>query len=229
MKRFAIFALSMLTALTSVPPAMAFPTVAVPKIELQEAQPVQYRRYRGGYNRGYRGGYRGYRGYGHHHGGDDWAWALGGSRLAQSSADCWHSRGIMAPATPIRATTGRPITVRAITCHAITARSSMAATHMRAGAMPATGPTGISTTRSSPSTDRDGRASPPTIDFRSSWRATSRFSCTRRLSGLRLSPELRLLSGGRQSFRNDGNKGGSGNDFRVVGVTQGLPVNVSSA
>ncbi|WP_426230417.1 BA14K family protein [Pararhizobium sp. DWP3-4] len=78
MKRFAIFALSMLTALTSVPPAMAFPTVAVPKIELQEAQPVQYRRYRGGYNRGYRGGYRGYRGYGHHHGGDDWAWALGG-------------------------------------------------------------------------------------------------------------------------------------------------------
>jgi hypothetical protein len=78
MKRLAIFALSLVTALVSVPPAMAFPTVAVPKIEAQEVQPVQYRRYRGGYNRGYRGGYRGYRGYGHHNGNDDWAWALGG-------------------------------------------------------------------------------------------------------------------------------------------------------
>jgi BA14K-like protein len=78
MKRLAIFALSLVTALTSVPPAMAFPTVAVPKIEVAEAQLVQYRRYRGGYNRGYRGGYRGYRGYRHHNGDDDWAWALGG-------------------------------------------------------------------------------------------------------------------------------------------------------
>ena len=78
MKRLAIFALSLVTALASVPPAMAFPTVAVPKIEVQEAQPVQYRRYRGGYNRGYWGGYRGYRGHGHHNGNDDWAWALGG-------------------------------------------------------------------------------------------------------------------------------------------------------
>jgi BA14K-like protein len=82
MKRFAIFALSLVTALTSVPPAMAFPTVAIPKIEVQEAQTVQYRRYRGGYGgyrggyRGYQGGYRGYRGY--YNNNDDWAWALGG-------------------------------------------------------------------------------------------------------------------------------------------------------
>ncbi len=78
MKRLAIIALSLVTALTSVPPVMAFPTIAVPKIEVAEAQTVQYRRYRGGYNRGYRGGYRGYRGYRHHNGDDDWAWALGG-------------------------------------------------------------------------------------------------------------------------------------------------------
>ena len=78
MKRLAIVALSLVTALTSVPPAMAFPTVAGPKIEAPEAQPVQYRRYRGGYNRGYGGGYGGYRGYGHHNGGDAWAWGLGG-------------------------------------------------------------------------------------------------------------------------------------------------------
>ncbi|WP_208248327.1 BA14K family protein [Rhizobium sp. T1470] len=75
MKRLAIVTLSLVTALTSVPPAIAFPTVAVPKIEVSEAQPVQYRHYRGGYNRGYGGGYRGY---GHHNGGDGWAWALGG-------------------------------------------------------------------------------------------------------------------------------------------------------
>ncbi|MEY9559469.1 BA14K family protein [Sinorhizobium fredii] len=69
MKRLAIATLSLVTALTSVPPAVAFPTVVAPKIEATEAQPVQYRRYRGGYYRG-----------GHHHnnGGDDWAWALGG-------------------------------------------------------------------------------------------------------------------------------------------------------
>ncbi len=78
MERLAIIALSLVTALTSVPPVMAFPTIAVPKIEVAEAQTVQYRRYRGGYNRGYRGGYRGYRGYRHHNGDDDWAWALGG-------------------------------------------------------------------------------------------------------------------------------------------------------
>ena len=71
MTRLAIVALSLATALTSVPPAMAFPTVVAPKIEVAEAQTVQYRRYRGGY----RGGYRGH----HHNGGDDdWAWALGG-------------------------------------------------------------------------------------------------------------------------------------------------------
>ncbi len=51
MKRLAIVALSLVTALTSVPPAMALPTIAVPKIEVAEAQTVQYRRYRGGYNR----------------------------------------------------------------------------------------------------------------------------------------------------------------------------------
>lgn len=78
MKRLAIFALSLVTALTSAPPAMAFPIVAVPKIEVQEAQPVQYRRYRGGYNRGYWAGYRGYRGHGQYNGNDDWALALGG-------------------------------------------------------------------------------------------------------------------------------------------------------
>ncbi|AUX75207.1 MULTISPECIES: BA14K family protein [Sinorhizobium] len=72
MKRLAIVALSLATTLTSVPPAMAFPIVVAAKVEAAQAQPVQYRRYRGGY----RGGY-----HGHHHnggGGDDWAWALGG-------------------------------------------------------------------------------------------------------------------------------------------------------
>ncbi|MGO7427811.1 BA14K family protein, partial [Rhizobium ruizarguesonis] len=43
MKRLAIVTLSLVTALTSVPPAMAFPNVAMPKIEAAEAQPVQYR------------------------------------------------------------------------------------------------------------------------------------------------------------------------------------------
>ncbi|MEI1252491.1 BA14K family protein [Rhizobium aouanii] len=71
MKRLAIVILSLVTALTSVPQAMAFPTIAVPKIEAPEAQPVQYRNYRGGYRGGYRG--RGYR-----NRNDDWAWALGG-------------------------------------------------------------------------------------------------------------------------------------------------------
>ncbi len=70
MKKLAIVALSLVTALTSVPPAMAFPTIAVPKIEVAEAQTVQYRRYSGGY--------RGYHGHRHHNGDDDWAWALGG-------------------------------------------------------------------------------------------------------------------------------------------------------
>lgn len=69
MKRLAIIALSLTAALTSAPPAVAFPTIATPGVEAQQAQPV---RYRGGYYGGYRGGY--YR----HNGGDDWGWALGG-------------------------------------------------------------------------------------------------------------------------------------------------------
>ncbi|NKJ77485.1 BA14K family protein [Rhizobium leguminosarum bv. viciae] len=72
MKRLAIVTLSLVTALTSVPPAMAFPTVAMPKIEAAQVQPVQYRHHRGGY----RGGYRGYRGGGYHN--NNWAWGLGG-------------------------------------------------------------------------------------------------------------------------------------------------------
>lgn len=79
MNRLTIIALSMASALTSVSPAMAFPTAAdVPKIETTQAQLVQYRRYGGGYRGGYRGGYN----HGHHNGGDDdWAWALGGLAL----------------------------------------------------------------------------------------------------------------------------------------------------
>ncbi|MDK1373432.1 MULTISPECIES: BA14K family protein [unclassified Sinorhizobium] len=80
MKRLAIIALSLATALTSVPPAMAFPTIAapaMPKVEVPEAQPVQYRRYRGGYNRGW-GGYHGGHRHHHHNDNDDWGWALGG-------------------------------------------------------------------------------------------------------------------------------------------------------
>jgi len=74
MNRLTIVALSVASALTSVPPAMAFPTAAdVPKVEATQVQLVQYRRYGGGYH----GGYRGY----HHGGGDDWAWALGGLAL----------------------------------------------------------------------------------------------------------------------------------------------------
>jgi hypothetical protein len=76
MKRLAIVAVSLATALTSVPPAMAFPTIVVPKFEAPQAQLVQYRRYGGGYRGGYRGGYGGH--HGHNGGDDDWAWALGG-------------------------------------------------------------------------------------------------------------------------------------------------------
>ncbi|WDZ79895.1 BA14K family protein (plasmid) [Ensifer adhaerens] len=76
MNRLTIIALSTAAALTSVSPAMAFPTIAgAPKIETAQAQLVQYRRYGGGY----RGGYHGGNYHGHNHGGgDDWAWALGG-------------------------------------------------------------------------------------------------------------------------------------------------------
>lgn len=69
MKRLAIIALSLATALTSALPAEAFPTVGAPDVETLQAQQV---RYRGGYYGGYHGGY--YR----HNGGDDWGWALGG-------------------------------------------------------------------------------------------------------------------------------------------------------
>ncbi|MEI2297180.1 BA14K family protein [Ensifer sp. MJa1] len=70
MKRLAIFALSLVTTLTSVPPAMAFPTLVAPGVASSQPELVQYRRYRGGYYGGYNG---------HHHGSnDDWAWALGG-------------------------------------------------------------------------------------------------------------------------------------------------------
>lgn len=72
MKRLAIVALSLVTALTSVPPAVAFPIVVAPQVEAPQAQPVQYRRYHGGYRGGYRYGKR------YNNGGDDWAWALGG-------------------------------------------------------------------------------------------------------------------------------------------------------
>ena len=83
MNRLTIIALSMASALTSVSPAMAFPTAAdVPKIETTQAQLVQYRRYGGSYRGGYRGGYGGGYHHGHHNGGDDdWAWALGGLAL----------------------------------------------------------------------------------------------------------------------------------------------------
>lgn len=69
MKRLSIIALSLVTALTSAPPVVAFPTIVAPDVEALQAQPV---RYRGGYHGGYRGGY--YR----HNGGDGWGWALGG-------------------------------------------------------------------------------------------------------------------------------------------------------
>ncbi len=68
MKRFAIVSLSLVMMVTGIPPAMAFPTIATPKIDAGQAQLVQYARYRGG---GYYGGY-------HNNGGDEWAWALGG-------------------------------------------------------------------------------------------------------------------------------------------------------
>ncbi|WP_085033857.1 BA14K family protein [Ensifer aridi] len=55
MKRLAIVALSLATALTSVGPAMAFPPVVPLKVEVPQAQPVSHR-----------------------NGDDDWAWALGG-------------------------------------------------------------------------------------------------------------------------------------------------------
>ncbi|MDR6670144.1 BA14K family protein [Rhizobium sp. 1399] len=72
MKRLAIIALSLTAALTSAPPAEAFPTIVAPDVEALQAQPV---RYRGGYG-GYYGGYHG--GYYRHNGGDGWGWALGG-------------------------------------------------------------------------------------------------------------------------------------------------------
>ncbi|WP_113542585.1 BA14K family protein [Rhizobium leguminosarum] len=76
MKRLAIAALSLVTALTSVPPAMAFPTIAVPNIEGAQAQPVQYRHHGGGHGGYYRHG--GYYGHGHHGSNNGWAWGLGG-------------------------------------------------------------------------------------------------------------------------------------------------------
>ncbi|OWV94160.1 BA14K family protein [Rhizobium sp. R693] len=69
MKRLAIVSLSLATALTSVPPAAAFPTVVVPKVEAVQVQLVDYHGGHGGY---YNGGYH------HHHGGGGWGWALGG-------------------------------------------------------------------------------------------------------------------------------------------------------
>jgi len=69
MKRLAIIALSLTAALASALPAEAFPTIAAPDVEALQAQPA-------GYHGGYYGGYHG--GYYHHHGGDDWGWALGG-------------------------------------------------------------------------------------------------------------------------------------------------------
>ena len=69
MKRLAIIALSLATALMSALPAEAFPTVGAPDVKALQAQPV---RYRGGYYGGYHGGYY------HHNGGDGWGWALGG-------------------------------------------------------------------------------------------------------------------------------------------------------
>ncbi|WP_027229681.1 BA14K family protein [Phyllobacterium sp. UNC302MFCol5.2] len=71
MKRLAIITLSLATALTNIPPAIAFPTIVAPDIEASQAQLVQYRRHYGGYYGGYHHGY-------HHNGGDGWAWALGG-------------------------------------------------------------------------------------------------------------------------------------------------------
>ncbi|WFU08793.1 BA14K family protein [Rhizobium sp. CB3090] len=66
MNRLAIVALSLATTLTSVPPAEAFPTIVVPKVEAApQAQLIDYH-----------GGYRG-RYYHHHHGGG-WGWGLGG-------------------------------------------------------------------------------------------------------------------------------------------------------
>ena len=79
MKRLTIFTLSMATALTNIPPAIAFPAIVAPGLEAPQAQFIQYRRHYGGYYGGYRGGYyRGYRHGYHHNGGDNWAWALGG-------------------------------------------------------------------------------------------------------------------------------------------------------
>ncbi|OCP01932.1 MULTISPECIES: BA14K family protein [unclassified Ensifer] len=71
MKRLAIFALSLATALTNITPVLAFPTMGTVTIETPQAQPVQYRRHYGGYGGGYNRGH-------HHNGDDDWAWALGG-------------------------------------------------------------------------------------------------------------------------------------------------------
>ncbi|MEF0940433.1 BA14K family protein [Rhizobium sp. BR 362] len=71
MNRLAIVALSLATALTSAPPAEAFPTIVVPKVEAApQAQPAGYRGGHGGYHHG---GY-----YHHHHGGSGWGWGLGG-------------------------------------------------------------------------------------------------------------------------------------------------------
>lgn len=67
MKRFAIVALAFAAALTSAPPAMAFPMISAPRVGTPQTQLVEYRRYGGGYYHGH-----------HHGGGDDWAWALGG-------------------------------------------------------------------------------------------------------------------------------------------------------
>jgi BA14K-like protein len=66
-----VVALALITAVPSVTPAQAFPSMVAPKIEVQKAESVQWRHRGGPWNGHYYGGY-------HHHHGSDWGLALGG-------------------------------------------------------------------------------------------------------------------------------------------------------
>ncbi|MCS3742785.1 hypothetical protein FHX16_004795 [Rhizobium sp. BK661] len=73
MKKLAVVALGLVTNVSGITPAQAFPAINPPVVEMQQrTEPVQWRH--GGGGHWYGGHYRGY----HHHHGSEWGWALGG-------------------------------------------------------------------------------------------------------------------------------------------------------
>ena len=73
MKKLAVVALGLVTSVSGITPAQAFPAINPPAVDMQQqTEPVQWRHGGGGHwNGGHYGGY-------YHHHGSDWGWALGG-------------------------------------------------------------------------------------------------------------------------------------------------------